>query len=117
VAAFNPMTAQNIALFKAFLSGECGLNGFRHHHLQNKLFDSKPKDAAVVKRRIHRTSRLIAKLRSHCSINKVQNIRRYRVSHHGYGSMWAAVLSDLDTSACATSRSVQQVVVEQQSGK
>jgi hypothetical protein len=91
VAAFNPVTAQNVALFKALLSGEFALNGFRNHDLQNKLFDSKPKDAAEAKRRIHRTSRLIAKLRGHHLINKVQSSRLYRVSHHGVRTMWAAV--------------------------
>lgn len=97
VAAFNPVTAQNVALFKALLSGEFALNGFRNSDLQRKLFDSKPKDGAEAKRRIHRTSRLIAKLRGHRLINKVQNSRLYRVSHHGVCTMWAAVrLHDVD---------------------
>lgn len=72
VAAFNPLTAQNITLFKALLSGEFALNGFRNRDLQHKLFDSKPTDAAQAKQRIHRTSRLIAKLRGHHSINKAR---------------------------------------------
>ena len=97
VAAFNPVAAKNVALFKALLSGEFALNGFRNSDLQHKLFDSNPKDAAEAKRRIHCTSRLIAKLRGHRLINKVQNSRLYRVSHHGVCAMWAASrLHDVD---------------------
>lgn len=97
VAAFNPVTKENIELFKALLSGEFALNGFRNTDLQQKIFDTKPKDRAEAKRRIHRTSRLIAKLRGHRLINKVQNSRLYRVSLHGVRTMWAAVrLHDVD---------------------
>jgi hypothetical protein len=97
VAAFNPVTAENNALFKILLSGEFALKGFRNRDLQNKLFDSKPKDPAEAKRRTHRTSRLIAKLRGHRLINKVQNSRLYRVSHQGVSAMWAAIrFHDID---------------------
>jgi hypothetical protein len=97
VAAFNPVTKENIELFKALLSGEFALNGFRNTDLQQKIFASKPKDRAEAKRRIHRTSRLIAKLRGHRLINKVQNSRLYRVNQHGIRTMWAAVrLHDVD---------------------
>lgn len=43
VAAFNPVTAQNVALFKALLSGEFALNGFRNSDLQRKLLTQSPK--------------------------------------------------------------------------
>jgi len=97
VAAFNPVTKENIELFKALLSGEFALNGFRNSDLQQKIFDTKPKDRAEAKRRIHRTSRMIAKLCGHRLINKIQNSRLYRVSLHGVRTMWAAVrLHDID---------------------
>jgi hypothetical protein len=97
VAAFNPVTKENIELFKALLSGEFALNGFRNADLQQKIYTSKPKDRAESKRRIHRTSRLIAKLRGHRLINKTRNSRLYRVSPHGVRTMWAAVrLHDVD---------------------
>jgi hypothetical protein len=76
---------------------EFALNGFRNTDLQQKIFDTKPNDSAEAKRRIHRTSRLIAKLRGHRLINKVQNSRLYRVSLHGVRTMWAVVrLHDVD---------------------
>ena len=97
VAAFNPVTKENIELFKALLSGEFALNGFRNTDLQQKIYTSKPKDRAETKRRIHRTSRLIAKLHGHRLINKTRNSRLYRVSQHGVRTMWAAVrLHDVD---------------------
>jgi hypothetical protein len=91
------VTKENIELFKALLSGEFALNGFRNTDLRQKIFASQPKDRAEAKRRIHRTSRLIAKLRGHRLINKVKNSRLYRVNQHGIRTMWAAVrLHDVD---------------------
>ena len=97
VAGFSPVSKENIELFKALLSGEFALNGFRNADLQSKIFDTKPKDRIEAKRRIHRTSRLITKLRGHRLIHKVQNSRLYRLSAQGVRTMWAAVrLHDVD---------------------
>lgn len=97
VAGFSPVSKENIELFKALLSGEFALNGFRNADLQSKIFDTKPKDRIEAKRRIHRTSRLITKLRGHRLIHKVQNLRLYRLSAQGVRTMWAAVrLHDVD---------------------
>ena len=43
------------------------------------------------RRRTHRTSRLIAKLRGHRLIAKIKNSRLYRVTQHGVSAMWAAI--------------------------
>jgi len=97
IATFNPVTKENIELSKALLSGEFALNGFRNADLQQKIYHFKPKDCMDAKRRIHRTSRLISKLRGHNLIYKVQNSRLYRVSPHGVRTMWAAFrLHDVD---------------------
>ncbi len=48
-------------------------------------------NAVEAKRRTHRTSRLIAKLRGHGLIAKVKNSRLYRVTHSGVKAIWAAV--------------------------
>ena len=82
MAAFNPVAAKNAVLFNALLIGKFVLDGFSNHFLLDKLFNSKPKDAAESKRGIHRFTLLIAKLRGHRLISKVQNSGRYRVSHH-----------------------------------
>jgi len=91
VAAFNPVTPGNVALFAALLAGEFAINGFRNRDLQGKLYSVPPKDPAEIKRRTHRTSRLIAKLRGHGLIAKVTNSRLYRVTHTGVKAMWATV--------------------------
>ena len=97
VAAFNPVTPENVALFKALLAGEFAINGFRNNDLQTKLYVSAPKDEQDATRRTHRVSRLISKLRGHGLIAKVKNSRLYRLTQHGASSMWAAVrFHDID---------------------
>ena len=97
VAAFNPVSPETVAIFKALLSGEFALNGFRNGDLQQKIYASKPKDDADSLRRTHRVCRLIAKLRGHRLIAKVKNSRLYRLTQHGISTMWAAVrFRDID---------------------
>ncbi len=91
VAAFNPVTPENVSLFQALLAGEFHLNSFRNRDLQGKLYPAPPTNPIDAKRRTHRTSRLIAKLRGHGLIAKVTNSRLYRVTHTGVKAMWAAV--------------------------
>ena len=66
-------------------------NGFRNRDLQDKLYSADPANPSEAKRRTHRTSRLIAKLRGHGLIAKVQNSRLYRVTKNGVKAMWAAI--------------------------
>jgi hypothetical protein len=97
VAAFNPVTPETVAIFKALLSGEFALNGFRNGDLQQKLYASKPKNEAESRRRTHRVCRLISKLRGHSLIAKVKNSRLYRVTLRGVSAMWAAIcFRDID---------------------
>jgi len=97
VAAFNPVTPETVAIFKALLSGEFALNGFRNGDLQQKLYASKPKNEAESRRRTHRVCRLISKLRGHSLIAKVKNSRLYRVTQRGVSAMWAAIcFRDID---------------------
>jgi hypothetical protein len=91
VKAFNPVTAENVALFTSLLAGEFAINGFRNRDLQAKLYSAPANNPAESKRRTHRTSRLIAKLRGHGLIAKVTNSRLYRVTQNGVKAMWAAV--------------------------
>jgi len=91
VAAFNPVAPATVALFAALLSGEFAINGFRNRDLQGKLYPAAPTDAADSKRRTHRISRLIAKLRGHGLITKVKNSRLYRLTARGLKAMWPAI--------------------------
>src|SRR5688500_14155654 len=66
------------------------VNGFRN--LQGKLYPAAATDAADAKRRTHRTSRLIAKLRG--LITRVKNSRLYRLTARGLKAMpFASVVS------------------------
>ena len=91
VAAFNPIYPDTANLFAAVLSGDFTINGFRNRDLQGKLYPAAAKDAAETKRRTHRTSRLIAKLRGHGLITRVKNSRLYRLTARGLKAMWSAV--------------------------
>jgi hypothetical protein len=89
VAAFNPIHPDTAALFAAVLSGDFTINGFRNRDLQGKLYPAAATDVADAKRRTHRTSRLIAKLRG--LITRVKNSRLYRLTAKGFKAMWPAV--------------------------
>jgi hypothetical protein len=91
VARFNPVDADTVLLFIAVLSGEFAITGFRNRDLQAKLFDTAPPDDREARRRTHRTSRLIAKLRGHRLIAKVGTSRLYRVTARGIKAMWPAI--------------------------
>jgi len=65
------------------------VNGFRNRDLQGKLYPAAATDVADAKRRTHRTSRLIAKLRG--LITRVKNSRLYRLTAKGFKAMWPAV--------------------------
>ena len=94
VAAFNPIHPDTANLFAAVLSGDFTITGFRNRDLQGKLYPAAAKDAAETKRRTHRTSRLIAKLRGHGLITKVKNSRLYRLTARGLKAMpFASVVS------------------------
>jgi hypothetical protein len=90
-AAFNPIHPDTTALFAAVLSGDFTVNGFRNRDLQGKLYPAAATDAADARRRTHRTSRLIAKLRGHGLITRVKNSRLYRLTVKGFKAMWPAV--------------------------
>jgi hypothetical protein len=91
VAAFNPIHPDTADLFAAVLSGDFAINGFRNRDLQGKLYPAAATDVADAKRRTHRTSRLIAKLRGHGLITRVKNSRLYRLTARGLKAMWPAV--------------------------
>src|SRR5512134_2860122 len=91
VAAFNPVHPDTADLFAAVLSGDFAINGFRNRDLRGKLYPAAATDAAETKRRTHRTSRLIAKLRGHGLITRIKNSRIYRLTTRGLKAMWPAV--------------------------
>ena len=91
VAKFNPVAAEETALFTAVLAGEHQLNGFRNKDLQARLFSSPARSDTEQRRRSARVTRCIAKLRGHGLIAKVKASRLYRVTERGFRLMAAAL--------------------------
>jgi hypothetical protein len=91
VARFNPLSAADLALFKAVVAGEHTINGFRNADLTARLYRRPPADQNQAHRRCERVSRLISKLRGHGLIAKVPNARLYRVTPYGHRVLTAAI--------------------------
>lgn len=91
VARFNPVAANDVALFAIVLVGNHLLNGFRNRDIARNLEPCPPRNARDARRRCERTSRLIAKLRAHGLIAKVNRARLYRVTPLGQRLMSAAI--------------------------
>ena len=91
VAKFNPVAAEDTALFAAVLAGEHHLNGFRNKDLQARLFSTPARSDAEQQRRSARVTRWIAKLHGHGLIAKVKASRLYRVTERGLRLMAAAL--------------------------
>jgi hypothetical protein len=86
-ARFNPLSPDDLALFRAVLAGAHTIVGFRNHDLTARLYPRPPADDREVRRRCARTSRLIAKLRGHGLVAKVRGARLYRVTPYGHRMM------------------------------
>ena len=89
---FNPVSAQDCALFRAVLAGEHLINGFRNRNLQAQLYSKPPSSPQEANSRCSRVCRLIRKLRGHRLIAKVPRSRLYRVTARGQRIMSAALL-------------------------
>ncbi|MHB8416411.1 MAG: hypothetical protein ACYDB1_13755 [Acidiferrobacteraceae bacterium] len=90
-APFSPLSARDLAIFRAVLAGEHAITGFANRDLTNRLHPRPPADATEAKRWCASTSRLIAKLRGHGLVAKVPKRRRYRLTGHGLRLLTAVV--------------------------
>ena len=88
---FNPVEKTDLALFRAVLSGEHAIVGFRNHDIAARLYPKPARDDVEQRRRCARTSRLIAKLRGHGLVAKVRGQRLYRVTPYGQRVLAAAI--------------------------
>jgi hypothetical protein len=79
---FNPVSPADLALFRAALTGQNSLTGFRNRHITDQLYKKRPASPDEARRRCKRTSRLIA---------KVPRSRLYRVTPYGHRVMTAAI--------------------------
>jgi hypothetical protein len=87
----NPLSREELALFRAVLAGEHAIVGFRNTHLRRRLYPQPARCEREARRRCARVSRQIAKLRGHGLVAKVPKQRLYRVTAHGQRFMSAAI--------------------------
>jgi hypothetical protein len=90
-ARLHPVTQADCDLFAAALAGEHALNGFRNKHLQAYLYPRPAQTPSEQRQRSGHVTRLIAKLRGHGLISKVQGARLYRSTPRGIRLMSAAI--------------------------
>jgi len=90
-ARFNPLSENDLALFRAVLAGEHAIHGFRNSDVTKRLYTRPPADPDERRRRCERTSRLVVKLRGHALIAKIPRARRYRVTNYGHRVMTATL--------------------------
>jgi len=91
VARFSPLNPTDLALFRAAMSGEHAIRGFRNADITRHLYRRPPADSDEAHRRCERVSRLIVKLRGHGLVAKIPRARRYRVTRYGHRVMTAAI--------------------------
>jgi hypothetical protein len=82
-APFSPLSARDLAIFRAVLAGENTIIGFANRDLAQHLYPKPARDPVDRARRCAATSRLIAKLRGHGLIRKLPGRRRYRTTQRG----------------------------------
>jgi len=87
----NPISPDDLTLFRAAMAGEHAIVGFRNRDLTRRLHPKPPADDTEARRRCQRTSRLITKLRGHGLIAKVPRQRLYRVTPYGQRFMTTAI--------------------------
>lgn len=88
---FQPVRAEDCALFAAVLAGEHAINGFTNRDLARRLYATPAPSAADAQQRRERISRAIAKLRGHGLVAKVPKRRLYRVTPRGQRVLGAAL--------------------------
>jgi hypothetical protein len=91
LARFNPVSADDCAVFRAAMAGEHAISGFRNGDLCRHLYPTPAASPVEARRRCQRISRQIAKLRGHGLVAKVHSSRLYRVTPKGHRLLAAAL--------------------------
>lgn len=79
----NVLSGDDSRLLAAVAAGEAILNGFRNRDIAAKLFGERPTDAKEARRQTTKVSRLLALLRAHGLIYKVQHSHRWQLTKQG----------------------------------
>ncbi len=87
----DPISPEDLALFRAAMAGEHAIVGFRNTDITRRLHPRPAATDAEARRRCQRVSRLITKLRGHGLVAKVPRRRLYRVTSYGQRFMATAI--------------------------
>jgi hypothetical protein len=79
----NLLAGPDSELLAAVAAGEGLLNGFRNRDVAARLFGARPCDPQEARRQTTKVSRLLALLRAHGVISKVQRTHRWQLTKHG----------------------------------
>jgi hypothetical protein len=79
----NVLAGEDSRLLAAVAAGEGILNGFRNRDIAVNLFGARPTEAKEARRQTTKVSRLLALLRAHGLIYKVQHSHRWQLTQHG----------------------------------
>ncbi len=90
IAKFNPLSLETCRLFATLLRGEFRLSGFRNRQIVQQLFDPTA-EPQLANRQRAKVSRLLAKLRGHRLVEKIEHSHLYRVTTFGVRAMSAAL--------------------------
>ena len=91
IAKFNPVSQDDSAIFIAVLNGAHLLSGFRNKDLTAQLYPTPASSPQEATRRCARISRLIAKLRGHGLVVKIERTNLYQVTQAGFAALSAAL--------------------------
>lgn len=86
-SSFNPLSKETTALFRAVLEGGNYINGLTNASIRKYLFPDAFDDIKIR----NKTTRIIAKLRTHKLIAKIPHSHRYKITDNGLRIMTAAL--------------------------
>ncbi len=82
-AGFNPARREDIQLFRAVMSGDFAIEGFRNAQIRKLLYPRAPTEPSNIKRLRNAVGRQLKKLHVRGLIAKIPRTRRWRVTHRG----------------------------------
>jgi hypothetical protein len=82
-AGFNPARREDVQLFRAVMSGDFAIEGFRNAQIRKLLYPRAPTQPSNIKRLRNAIGRQLKKLHVRGLIAKIPRTRRWRVTHRG----------------------------------
>ena len=87
---FNPVSPEDLHLFRCILRGEHLINGFRNRDIRQRLL-ARPRTRRDRHRQSARISRILKRLHVHGLVSKIPRSRRWRITAYGHATLSAAI--------------------------